>query len=86
MVNDVVTELVGSMDKAMEAFKRDLGKSAPAGQHLHARRGEVGIRHPHALNQIATLNVPDPGSSPSSRGETIIRPSRRRSSRTRSSA
>ncbi len=62
MVNDVLKELQASLDKAIDALKRDLGK-------VRTGRASVsildGIRvdyygTPTPLNQVASLNVPDP--------------------------
>jgi ribosome recycling factor len=62
MVNDVLKELQANLDKAIEALKKDLGK-------VRTGRATVsildGIRvdyygTPTPLNQVASLNVPDP--------------------------
>ena len=62
MVNDVLKELQANLDKAIEALKKDLGK-------VRTGRASVsildGIRvdyygTPTPLNQVASLNVPDP--------------------------
>jgi ribosome recycling factor len=62
MVNDVVKDLNDSMDKAMEAFKRDLGKVRTGRANIAMLDG-VKVEYygtPTPLNQVATLNVPDP--------------------------
>jgi ribosome recycling factor len=62
MVNDVIKELQAGLDKGIEALKKDLGK-------VRTGRASVsildGIRvdyygTPTPLNQVASLNVPDP--------------------------
>jgi ribosome recycling factor len=62
MVNDVLKELQANLDKAIDALKKDLAK-------VRTGRASVsvldGIRvdyygTPTPLNQIASLNVPDP--------------------------
>jgi ribosome recycling factor len=50
------------MDKAMEAFKRDLGKVRTGRANIAMLDG-VKVEYygtPTPLNQVATLNVPDP--------------------------
>jgi ribosome recycling factor len=62
MVNDVVKDLQGSFDKAIESFKRDLGKVRTGRANIAMLDGVkveyYGTMTP--LNQVATLNVPDP--------------------------
>jgi ribosome recycling factor len=62
MVNDVVKDLTSSMDKAIEAFKRDLAKVRTGRANIAMLDGVkveyYGTMTP--LNQVATLNVPDP--------------------------
>jgi ribosome recycling factor len=62
MVNDVLKDLQGSFDKAIEAFKRDLGKVRTGRANISMLDGVkveyYGTMTP--LNQVATLNVPDP--------------------------
>jgi ribosome recycling factor len=62
MVNDVLKELQANLDKAIESLKKELGK-------VRTGRASVsildGIRvdyygTPTPLNQVASLNVPDP--------------------------
>jgi ribosome recycling factor len=62
MVNDVLKELQANLDKGIEALKKELGK-------VRTGRASVsildGIRvdyygTPTPLNQVASLNVPDP--------------------------
>src|SRR5688500_7979080 len=61
MVNDVVNELQASMEKALEGFKRDLGKVRTGRANVSMLDGVkveyYGTMTP--LNQVATLNVPD---------------------------
>lgn len=62
MVNDVINDLQGNFDKAIEAFKRDLGK-VRTGRANVAMLDGVRVEYygtPTPLNQVATLNVPDP--------------------------
>ncbi len=62
MVNDVLKDLTGSFDKAIESFKRDLGKVRTGRANIAMLDGVkveyYGTMTP--LNQVATLNVPDP--------------------------
>jgi ribosome recycling factor len=62
MVNDVLKDLQGSFDKAIDAFKRDLGKVRTGRANIAMLDGVrveyYGTMTP--LNQVATLNVPDP--------------------------
>lgn len=62
MVDDVIKDLQAGFDKAIEAFKRDLGKVRTGRANismLDAVKVEYyGTMTP--LNQVATLNVPDP--------------------------
>lgn len=62
MINDVLKELQASLDKGLEAMKKDLGK-------VRTGRANVSILDglrvdyygtPTPLNQVASLNVPDP--------------------------
>jgi ribosome recycling factor len=62
MVNDVIKDLQASLDKAIEAFKRDLGKVRTGRASLAILDG-VKVDYygtPTPLNQVASLNVPDP--------------------------
>src|SRR5262245_24198927 len=62
MVNDVVKDLQTSFDKAIESFKRDLAKVRTGRANIAMLDGVkveyYGTMTP--LNQVATLNVPDP--------------------------
>jgi ribosome recycling factor len=62
MVNDVLKDLQASFDKAIDAFKRDLGKVRTGRANVAMLDGVkveyYGTMTP--LNQVATLNVPDP--------------------------
>lgn len=62
MVNDVLKDLQASFDKAIEAFKRDLAKVRTGRANIAMLDGVkveyYGTMTP--LNQVATLNVPDP--------------------------
>ncbi len=62
MVNDVLKDLQGSFDKAIDAFKRDLGKVRTGRANISMLDGVkveyYGTMTP--LNQVAALNVPDP--------------------------
>jgi ribosome recycling factor len=62
MVSDVLKDLQASLDKAIDGFKRDLGK-------VRTGRANLGILDglrvdyygtPTPINQVASLNVPDP--------------------------
>ena len=61
MVNDVLTDLAASFDKAIESFKRDLSKVRTGRANISMLDGVkveyYGTMTP--LNQVATLNVPD---------------------------
>ena len=62
MVNDVLKELQASLDKAIEALKRDLGKVRTGRASVSILDG-IRVEYygtPTPLNQIASLNVPDP--------------------------
>jgi ribosome recycling factor len=62
MVNDVIKDLQASLDKGIEAFKRDLGKVRTGRANLGILDG-VRVDYygtPTPLNQVASLNVPDP--------------------------
>jgi ribosome recycling factor len=62
MVNDVVKDLEGSFAKAIDSFKRDLTKVRTGRANVAMLDGikvdYYGTMTP--LNQVATLNVPDP--------------------------
>jgi ribosome recycling factor len=62
MLNDVMKDLQVSFDKAIEAYKRDLGKVRTGRANISMLDGVkieyYGTMTP--LNQVATLNVPDP--------------------------
>jgi ribosome recycling factor len=62
MVNDVLKDLQGSFDKAIESFRRDLGKVRTGRANISMLDGVkveyYGTMTP--LNQVASLNVPDP--------------------------
>jgi ribosome recycling factor len=62
MVNDVLKDLQAGFEKAIESFKRDLGKVRTGRANIAMLDGVkveyYGTATP--LNQIATLNVPDP--------------------------
>jgi ribosome recycling factor len=61
MVNDVLSDLQASFDKAIEAYKRDLSKVRTGRANIAMLDGVkveyYGTMTP--LNQVATLNVPD---------------------------
>jgi ribosome recycling factor len=62
MVNDVIKNLEAAFAKALENFKRDLGK-VRTGRANVAMLDGVKVDYygtPTPLNQVATLNVPDP--------------------------
>ena len=62
MVDDVLKELASAMDKAIEAFKRDMAKVRTGRANIAMLDG-VKVEYygtPTPLNQVATLNVPDP--------------------------
>jgi ribosome recycling factor len=61
MVNDVIKDLQASLDKGIDAFKRDLGKVRTGRANLAILDG-VWVDYygtPTPLNQVASLNVPD---------------------------
>ncbi len=62
MVNDILKDLNGNMDKVIDAFKRDLGKVRTGRASVSLLDGikveYYGTMTP--LNQVASLNVPDP--------------------------
>jgi len=62
MVDDVLKDLQASLDKAMDALKRDLAKVRTGRANLALLDGikveYYGTMTP--LNQVASLNVPDP--------------------------
>jgi ribosome recycling factor len=62
MVNDVLKDLQDAFDKALEAFRRDLAK-VRTGRANTAMLDGVKVEYYGTmtpLNQVATLNVPDP--------------------------
>src|SRR5436189_1388692 len=62
MVEDVMKDLKGNLDKGIEAFKRDLGKVRTGRANLAILDG-VRVDYygtPTPINQVASLNVPDP--------------------------
>jgi ribosome recycling factor len=62
MVNDVLKELQANSDKAIEALKRDLGKVRTGRASVSILDG-IRVEYygtPTPLNQVASLNVPDP--------------------------
>jgi len=62
MLNDVIKDLQGNLDKGIEAFKRDLAKVRTGRANLAILDGirvdYYGTKTP--LNQVASLNVADP--------------------------
>src|SRR5436189_5504914 len=61
MVEDVMKDLKGNLDKGIEAFKRDLGKVRTGRANLSILDG-VRVDYygtPTPLNQVASLNVAD---------------------------
>ena len=70
MVNDIVKSLQGDIDKAIEAYRRELGKVRTGRANLSILDG-VRVDYygtPTPLNQVASLNVADARLSRSSRG------------------
>jgi ribosome recycling factor len=61
MVSDVLKDLQGALDKAIEAFRRDLGKVRTGRANLAILDGLKVDYYgtPTPLNQVASLNVPD---------------------------
>ena len=62
MLNDVMKDLQGNLDKGIEAFKRDLTKVRTGRANLAILDG-VRVDYygtPTPLNQVASLNVADP--------------------------
>src|SRR6185295_19437645 len=62
MVNDVIKDLQGSLEKAIDAFKRDLGKVRTGRANLAVLDG-VRVDYygtPTPINQVSSMNVPDP--------------------------
>jgi ribosome recycling factor len=62
MVNDVLKELQGNLDKAIDALKKDLAKVRTGRASVSILDG-VRVDYygtPTPLNQVASLNVPDP--------------------------
>jgi ribosome recycling factor len=61
MVNDVLKDLQGSLEKGIESFKRDLAKVRTGRANLAILDG-IKVDYygtPTPLNQVASLNVPD---------------------------
>lgn len=62
MVNDIIKDLQGSMDKVVENYKRDLAKVRTGRASVSLLDGikveYYGTMTP--LNQVASVNVPDP--------------------------
>src|SRR5678815_5740480 len=61
MVNDIVKSLQGDIDKAIEAFRRELGKVRTGRANLSMLDG-IRVEYygtPTPLNQVATLNIAD---------------------------
>jgi ribosome recycling factor len=62
MMNDVLKDLQASLEKGIEAFKRDLGKVRTGRANLAILDG-IRVDYygtPTPLNQVASTNVPDP--------------------------
>ena len=62
MVNDIIKSLQGDIEKAIEAFRRELGKVRTGRANLSILDG-VRVDYygtPTPLNQVASLNVADP--------------------------
>ena len=62
MVSDVLKDMQAALDKAIDAFKRDLGKVRTGRASLAVLDG-IRVDYygtPTPLNQVASLNVPDP--------------------------
>jgi ribosome recycling factor len=62
MVNDVLKELQANLDKGIEALKKDLGKVRTGRASISILDG-IRVDYygtPTPLNQVASLNVPDP--------------------------
>ena len=62
MVNDVIKDLQASLDKGIDAFKRDLSKVRTGRANLAILDG-IRVDYygtPTPLNQVSSLNVPDP--------------------------
>jgi ribosome recycling factor len=62
MVNDVIKDLQAALDKGVDAFKRDLAKVRTGRANLVILDG-IRVDYygtPTPLNQVASLNVPDP--------------------------
>jgi ribosome recycling factor len=62
MVNDVLKELHANLDKAIDALKKDLGKVRTGRANVSVLDG-IRVDYygtPTPLNQVASLNVPDP--------------------------
>ena len=62
MLNDVMKDLQGNLDKGIEAFKRDLTKVRTGRANLAILDGVCVDYYgtPMPLNQVASLNVADP--------------------------
>jgi ribosome recycling factor len=62
MVNDVIKELQANLEKGIEALKKDLGKVRTGRANVSILDG-IRVDYygtPTPLNQVASLNVPDP--------------------------
>ena len=62
MLDEIVDDARDSMDKAVEAFNRDLSKLRTGRANLQMLDG-IRVEYygtPSALNQVAALNIPDP--------------------------
>ena len=62
MVNDVIKELQANLDKGIEALKKDLGKVRTGRASISILDG-IRVDYygtPTPINQVASLNVPDP--------------------------
>lgn len=62
MVNDVLKDLQGNFEKAIEAFKRELSRVRTGRANVALLDG-IKVEYygtPTPLNQVASLNVPDP--------------------------
>jgi len=63
MVNDIIKSLQGDIDKAIEAYRRELGKVRTGRANLSILDG-VRVEYygtPTPLNQVAQLHVPEAG-------------------------
>src|SRR5678815_6169204 len=62
MINDIIKSLQGDLDKGIEAFRRELGKVRTGRANLAVLDG-VRVDYygtPTPINQVASMNVPDP--------------------------